>query len=105
MPQYVLKHGGLSMGKSAPGVPTLPSADPLKPTIIEMEADEAAKINYSPGVLLEGSKGHPAPLQLLSEYQAELAGEKAKAKAVAEVKAAAKVDEKPKAEEKKGGKP
>lgn len=68
MPQYVLKFGGI---KTAEGQ-LEQSADPDKPTVLELSEKEAKKM------------GHGGELQLLSEYEAERAGEKAGAKAKAE---------------------
>lgn len=104
MPQYVLRHGGLSLGQgnASAGVPLMPSADPSKPTIVEMEEAEAKRINGNvAGQLLPGVKPKPAALQLKAEYDAELAAAAAGAKAKAEVLEKAKA---PKADEKpKGG--
>lgn len=99
--KYVLRHGSLSLGAGNPavGVPLKPSADPSKPTLVEMSDEEAARINgpkeqqYLPGV-----KPKPPCLQLLAEYQAELDAEKAKAEVLAKVKP-------PPAEKAKGAKP
>lgn len=105
MPQYVLRHGGLSKGleNASAGVPLMPSADPFKPTIVEMEEAEAKRINGNvAGQLLPGVKPKPAALQLKAEYDAELAAAAASVKAKADVLAKARA-EKPKDEKPKGG--
>lgn len=100
MAKYVLQHGNISLGTA--GEPLSPSADPAKPTTIELDEAEAAKLNGPKGVLLEGSKGHPPALVLLSEYEAERAS--SAAGAAARAKVLASHAEKPKADEKpKGG--
>jgi hypothetical protein len=121
MSKYVLRHGGLSLGKenATPGAHLRPSADPLSPTVVELTEREAAAINghvwdEKAGKLVVDEKGKPVSrptqllhnatddgpaLVLLAEYEADRAGAKAAADAKAKVlgeHAAKKADEKPK---------
>lgn len=84
MPQYVLRSGGISVGRSGGqmAVPLQPALPGQPPTLVEMTEEEAAQINAGHDRALLGTKRKPPPLQLLSEYEAELAGEKAKVEAI-----------------------
>lgn len=99
MAKYVLLHGGISFGSRAGalGVHTLPSDKPEEPTVLDLEPEEAAKLNGNvAGQLLPSSRDKGPALMLLAEYEASRAGEKAKAEAIAKAKhgAVAKAEEK-----------
>lgn len=90
MPQYVIRQGGISLGKAAGqmGVPLVPALPGEEPTVIELDEAEAAQINAGANRLrIEGSKPKPPPLQLLREYKAELAGETARSEAIERARA------------------
>lgn len=82
---FVLVHGGLSKGKE-PAL--LPSADPHQPVIVQMEPEEAARINGpAEKLLLPGSRDKGPCLVPLDEYEAQLEADAARASVLARVKA------------------
>lgn len=107
MAQYVLRHGGISLGtqNSSVGVPLMPSEDPDRPTVVELDEAEAKRIigNVS-GQLLPGSRDKGPCLVPLAEWKAELEAAKASAAAKAKVldEAKAKASAPAKADEKHG---